>query len=294
MMEKVKALNVSNDELNDYEEECFFKIKKNPDFYGLLLNNGFEDLSIKKFIGSCNAYYNDYLEWQKLKTIDDINESGVQYGYNLKLVDGQLTRERYLLPAYQNYMDFQSKFLFKDYPDSFDKVTLKNVDNITLKAKIKKQVKDKNWIYITGAIRSGRTFCSIALINASANKGSNNLAFIDCQTRIKELQDLFFNDKTDFNKRMEMLKEAHVLVLDGFGNEYINNIVKENIVLPILLARASNKKTTIFTSDFSIDEIISLYSKYGKDGTDIKVKQLSKLLKSMIKEEIVTSKSSLY
>ena len=293
-MEKINFFNIDENELTEYREDCFLKIKKDPEFYGLLLDNGFEDLSIKKYIGSCNAFYEDYNFWKTIKTIDDVNKTGIKYGYKLKMENGLLVRTRYLLPAYQKYMDFQSKFIYKDFDDKFDKISLKDVDNVTLKSKIKKLVKNKSWIYITGAIRSGRTFCAISLINASANKGASDLAFINTQVRFKELQEMYFNEKNQFNKIIDNLKNSHVLVFDGFGNEYINDIVRDNIVLPILLSRASNGKTTIFTSDFSINDIISLYSQKDKSGNNIKVKQLSNILKSMIKEEIVSSKTSLY
>ena len=293
-MKNTNLFKINGSELVEYEEECFLKIKKDPEFYGVLLDNGFDDSLIKKYIGSCNAFYEDFQSWKKVKTIDDVNRYGIKYGYNLKIENGFINRIRYLLPAYQEYMAFQSKFIYKDFDDEFDKVTLKDVDNKVLKSKIKQLVKDRSWIYMTGAIRSGRTFCAIALINASANKGGSNLAFVNTQIRFKELSHIVFTEKELFNRKIEELKNAHVLVLDGFGNEYINDVVRDNIVLPILLARASSRKTTIFTSDFSLDDIITLYSQKDKSGNNIKVKQMGSILKSMIKEEVVTSKTSLY
>ncbi len=293
-MEKINLFKIDESELADYEEECFLKIKKDSEFYGVLLSDGFDDSLIKKYIGSCYAYYEEYQTWKNIKTIDDVINTGIMYGYNLKIENGFLNRTRYLLPAYKEYMSFQSKFIYKDFDDKFDKVTLKDVDNKVLKSKIKQLVKDKSWIYMTGAIRSGRTFCAIALINASANKGGTDLAFVNTQVRFKDLQQMFFDDKDNFNKKIERIKNAHVLVLDGFGNEYINDIVRDNIVLPILISRATNRKTTIFTSDFCLDDIITLYSQKDKSGNNIKVKQMSNILKSMIKEEVLTSKTSLY
>ena len=294
MMKKIKIINYNSNDLDSYEEECFIKIKKNPEFYGLLLDNGFDDSTIKKYIGSCNSYYDDYNVWKKLKTLSDIENSGIKYGYSLKIVDNALVRTSFLLPAYQDYVNFTSKFIYKDYSDSLNNVTLKNIDNLTLKSKVKSLIKGKSWIYFTGAMRSGRSYFAIALINASANKGSSNLAFIDCQSRFKEFSDYYFNNKQTFNNIIDKLKNAHVLVLDGFGNEYINDIVRDNIVLPILLYRANNQKTTIFTSDFSINDIVTLYATKNKSGNNIKVNQIGNILNSMIKNEVVTSKTSLY
>ncbi|MFA6667437.1 MAG: hypothetical protein WCS51_03660 [Bacilli bacterium] len=293
-MEKLNLFNVKKDDLSEYENECFVQIKKDPEVYGLLLNNGFEDATIKKYIGSCHTFYDDYYKWKKIKTFDDVVNSGIRYIYTLKLKDGIISRERGIIPPYQEYIDYQSKYIYKDFDDSFDSVSLKNIDNKELISKLKKPLKEESWIYLYGAIRSGRTYCSIALINSSAKRGSSGLAFIDSATRFKELSDLFFNDKVGFNRMLDSLKNAYLLVIDGFGNEYINDIVRDSVVIPLLQYRASNKKMTIFTSDFSLNDLITLYAKRDKSGNNIREKQLANILHSMIKDEIYTGYTSLY
>ena len=93
---------------------------------------------------------------------------------------------------------------------------------------------------------------------------------------------------------LDSLKNAYLLVIDGFGNEYINDIVRDSVVIPLLQYRASNKKMTIFTSDFSLNDLITLYAKRDKSGNNIREKQLANILHSMIKDEIYTGYTSLY
>jgi len=292
-MEKIGKLDiVETSDLEEYKTECFIKIKKDKEVYGLLLNNGFSDDDIKFYIATCNQFYNDYYEWKKIKTYDDVVRFGKCYSYKLVLEGNTINRVQEILPPYQEILDYNSKFLFKDYDNSFNDIKFSEVENKSMKAKIKDELEIGNWIYIYGAPRSGKTYCAIALLNASARKGNDNLAFIDCSSFIKRLSDEYFSYRQDFNDDMQKLKDASILVLDGFGNEYVNDIVRDNIILPLLNERASKKKMTIFTSSLPIDDVVVLYS--GKTGGAIRAKQMKMLLHSAIKNEILSSESSLY
>ena len=154
----------------------------------------------------------------------------------------------------------------------------KDVDNKSVKSQSSIEVKNNNWIYLTGALRSGRTYCAIAIINSSVKNGNDHLAFLDSAKEIKILSDLFFNSRNEFENKMNLIKNSHLLVFDGFGNEYVNDIVRDSIIIPILQYRAMNNLMTVFTSDFSLEDLITLYSKKDKEGNNIRVKQLANIL----------------
>src|SRR5574344_563797 len=291
-MNKVTLLNIETDDLAKYREDCFTEIKKDTPFYGILLNNGFGDESIKANIGKIHTYYEDYKRWQTIKTYSDVLKTGEKYSYILKFDGQHISRESEILKPYQEYIEYTSKFIYKDFPDSFNEVSLKDVDNKPLKAKILSALKMNNWIYITGAIRSGRTYCAIALVNGSARNGNNNLAFLDSAKEIRTLSNLFFDNQSLFMDKFNKIKTSHLLVLDGFGNEYVNDIVRDSIIIPLLQYRAQNNLMTIFTSDFEIEDLLTLYSK--KDNNNVRTKQLGSILHSKISGEILTSKKSLY
>lgn len=296
-MERIKILETNlfnTDDLQQYKDDCFYEIKRNAFFYGILQNNGFGDDSIKANIGTLHTYFLDYFEWQKIKTYDDVVRSGIKYDYTLKYDGKSIIRERGILAPFKEHLDYISKFIVKDFDDSFNGVRLKDIDNKGVKKDILSLCKNNSWIYLTGAIRSGRTYCAIAMTNSSARKGNDHLAFIDCPKEIKRLSSLFFNNQNEFNSKLSALKNAYLLVLDNFGSEYINDIVRDSIIIPLLDCRARNNLMTIFTSDFSLDDLIILYSKKDRDGNNIRGKQLSNILQAKISKEIVTSKNSLY
>lgn len=291
-MNKVSLINIETNDLAKYREDCFAEIKKDTPFYGILLNGGFGDDSIKANIGKVHTYYEDYKRWQTIKTYDDVLKTGERYSYNLKFDGYHILRESEILKPFQEYIEYTSKFIYKDFPDSFNNVSLKDVDSKVLKSKIFSALKMGNWIYITGAIRSGRTYCAIAIINVSASRGNTNLAFLDSAKEIRELANLFFDNQNSFINEFNKLKNSHLLVLDGFGNEYVNDIVRDSIIIPLLQYRAQNNLMTIFTSDFDIEDLLTLYSK--KDSNNVRTKQLSSILHSKIPGEIITSKKSIY
>lgn len=292
-MEKIKLLNIQDIGDEQYKKEWFIKIKKDKEVYGLLLSNGFDDDNIKKYIGNCICFYKDYYFWKNITTYQDVLRTGVKFKYQL-IFDGVSTqRISDQIDAYREYNDYNSKFVVKDFDDQFNNVLFKNLDNPSLKSKIKKELTANRWIYLTGAMRSGRTYCSIALINSSAASGNDNLAFIDSAKEIKFLSDLIFKEKNLFEKKLNELKQARTLVIDGFGNEYINDVIRDSIVIPLLQERATNNLVTIFTSDFSVEDVVMLYSN-TKGASSIRAKQLKNILLSKIKEEIVTSTQSIY
>ena len=291
-MKKVGNFKIETENLDDYKQECFIKIKKDKEVYGILLNNGFSDETIKEYIASCNQFYNDFKEWNKIKTYEDVIKNGIYYSYKLVFNNGNIERQQEILEPYKELLNYESKFLVKDFDITLKDLKFSDVDNKSLKTKLKDELSNGNWIYIYGAPRSGKSYCAIALINGYARKGKDNLAFIDCESYISKLSEYYFKYKNDFNEEMTKLKDANVLVLDGFGNEYVNDIIRDNIILPLLSDRARNKKMTIFTSNLTLNDVTVLYS--GKNGNNVKGKQLKMILESMIKKELLSSNSNLY
>ena len=90
-----------------------------------------------------------------------------------------------------------------------------------------------------------------------------------------------------------MLSNVDFLILDDFGNEYKNEFSRDNITIPLLSNRSNKELFTIFTSQFSIDEVRQLYS-IGKVGGAIRGRQIESLLKTMCEKEFDLTGASLY
>ena len=126
-----------------------------------------------------------------------------------------------------------------------------------------------------------------------ANEKYAPIAFLNTPVRIKELNDLYFKNKSEFSETLEAYSNMSVVVFDDFGSEYKNELIRDNIIIPILKNRAKQNKITIFTSDFSLKEIQQLYS-FSRSGNDIMANQLRAILDSKIEKTIPINKVSLY
>lgn len=138
--------------------------------------------------------------------------------------------------------------------------------------------KESNWIYLTGNLRTGRSYLASAFANKCASKGVGTICYIDVPFRFKELYDKSFKDLDAYSKMLETIKTCDVLVLDDFGNEIKNDYIRDGILSLILSARVNKKLLTIITSDYTIEEIETLYST-TKAGA-IRAKQIKNLLKT--------------
>ncbi len=198
-----------------------------------------------------------------------------------------------------NRVAFENQFLIHDFADRLlDEDLMKSVDKTTPKTKAMKNFNEflslgKNkWIYLYGVGNTGRSYLAAALCMEAAKKARGPICYLNTPNRLSELNDLYFKDKDRFNARLEAYSTCNLLVLDGFGNEFKNDLIRDAILFPILNNRSNKKLMTIVTSDFTIDMISEMYAT-SKAGS-IRAEQLAKLLKQNCEKEILIGEMSLY
>ena len=193
---------------------------------------------------------------------------------------------------------FERTFQVRDFDEDWLDVKLLEIDrnkgrNSAAKVYnnyLKNGVND--WLYLKGMKNSGRSYFAAAIVVDAAKHNKGPIAYLNSSLRIKDLYDISSKAKERFQKDLDFYSNVPILVLDDFGNEYKNDYVRDAIVFQILSNRASKRLFTIFTSDFSLEEIEILYST-SKAG-QIRAKQIVNLIKSMAKEEISLGEISIY
>ena len=135
-----------------------------------------------------------------------------------------------------------------------------------------------NWIFVTGNRKCGKSIMLSAFATEFAMKKNKQVSFVNSANMVKELFAIVFKDKEEFNDRMTLFAEVPLLVLDGFGNEVVNEFTRDNIMFPLLTARSDLGLPTFFASDLEFNDIKSLYS-VGKNNGEIRGKQLMSLIK---------------
>lgn len=193
---------------------------------------------------------------------------------------------------YAKQLKIDTNFLYRDFDSSWNGLNIgitkknkrlnevgKEIANAAFKGK-----DGFNWCYLCGSSGSGKSYLLAAFANFFAEKGKS-VCFIDTLKRFDELKGYSIKNKPMFMEMMGKLEKCDLLVLDGFGNEYKSDYVRDQILLPLLNARNKNKLATFFSSEFSLNEIETLYST-TKSGS-ILAHRLVEVIKRNISKETI-------
>ena len=192
-----------------------------------------------------------------------------------------------------------NKYLYSDFPEEWKESRIKAMDLSETRrpviSEFRKIVKgsSKRWVYLKGNHKVGKSFLLVTFANEFIALKMGQVAIIKANARFKELTDLAYQNKEEFSKQMVALSKVPLLIVDDFGSEYISEYERDQVVIPLLSERNRQNNLTFFTSEFSINEIQKLYS-VGKNGGEIRGKQLANILKDMCEEEFDLTGASIY
>lgn len=214
---------------------------------------------------------------------------------NYGFIDRQLTPCKEMLKMTQ----FQGQFALRDFDEKWLNSTLKDIDQTkerkAVVAQYVKYIKENNtdWIYIMGEQNTGRSYLAATLCTDLASKGKGPIVFANTSLRFRMIADIGYKNQEKFQNAINEYCTCPVLVLDDFGNEFKNDFVRDSILFEILNKRSANHLLTIFTSDFSIEDVVTLYS--GKDkASALRATQIGKLLMNCCKREFSLGDISVY
>lgn len=200
--------------------------------------------------------------------------------------------ERQLVPCKKIIARIKYERLFevRDFPEEWLDISIKQDVNISKqrKAAVLKynegmKTGKNTWIYLVGRKNSGRSYLAAAMVVDAAKKEKGPICFLDSSLRIRELNDMSLKRKEEFQETLDHYSNVPILVFDDFGNEYKTDFIRDAIIFQIISNRASKKLLTIFTSDFTIEEIKELYST-SKAGA-LRAKQIANIIRDNAIEE---------
>lgn len=297
-MEKLKVnLNVeSDDELLELMKEEYYRC---PQAIKYCNDLGIPPEKIEENIVKIFDFVSDINYCKKCPGVKKCAKQNPLLCTKIVYTHGEIDRQ--LVPCKELLKDiaFKNQFVIRDFDEEWLDSSLRTIDrnngrDLAL-AKYRNflKVKDNSWIYLTGSKNSGRSYFAAALTSDAARRERGPICFLNSTLRLRELNDLGYGKrKEEFEKKLSAYSNIPILVLDDFGNEFKTDFVRDAILFPILSTRASKKLLTIFTSDFNIEEIETLYSN-TKAGA-IRAKQIANLIKSQCGEEINLGDISIY
>ena len=126
--------------------------------------------------------------------------------------------------------------------------------------------------YIQGKPRIGKSTLAGFLIRNLAKNGYS-CGYIHFPTYLLDLKNSFGEYGNDNN--MESLRTLDYLVIDDLGGENVTPWSRDEVLSSIITYRMQNQKPTFFTSEYSQEQLMKIYTLRTKDARDkIKVERL--------------------
>ena len=287
-MERLHLSVADEARVNKMRKESLIRIKNHPSISAWIDENALTD---EEILQNASKFLRVIEENEKCLSCPGIGKCAKSLRGIVPVLqyDGERI-ELVLRPGEENKkrIRLDSSFLIRDFPDEYLKYDLKDAMNsdyidarkVVLAAlnEIGRKNSEKG-IFLHGSRQSGKTFILSLFAKKYAEKKDKTVAFLDSSVRIRMLNDLYFQNREEFLSQLAEISAADLLILDDFGNEYKNEIVRDVIVYPLLNERFRSGKLTCFTSSYDLSKIETMYALREKGSP--KAQQLRELIETM-------------
>lgn len=112
--------------------------------------------------------------------------------------------------------------------------------------------------YLWGKPGAGKSYLAAGMCNYFA-KQKQSVAFVNVPKLMADLK-MMFQEPDAMEERLRRIRGAQVLVLDDIGGESVTAWSRDDILLPLLDARMEKQRLTIFTSNYTMEELLARIS----------------------------------
>lgn len=129
----------------------------------------------------------------------------------------------------------------------------------------------KKGLFICGPSGCGKSTLAGFLTRSLAKQGCH-LGYVHFPTYLIDLKNSFNEFGNDNN--IEELRNVDYLVIDDLGGENVTGWSRDEVLAAVLTYRNQNKKITLFTSQYTQDDLIKIYTLKKDAREKIKVERL--------------------
>lgn len=286
-------------DMKKYIEELCAALKADQEVYESLKPLGLTNKDVRDNIGKLADYQEDFNVCKNCPGFDKCPKHEKHISMYVYKDGSYLTTRSEPCKKFMEKMAVDSKYVVSDFPEDWKTSVLKKLDLSENRRPLIKEFvniakgKSHRWLFVTGNRKVGKSYVLVTFANEFVALGLGQVAIVNSSKQLKELADIAYSDKERFAKIIETLANVPLLILDDFGQEYKNEFIRDQIVIPLLNERSHQEKATFFSSEFTIKEIQKLYS-VGKNGGEIRGKQLGNLLTDMCEKEFDLTGASIY
>lgn len=282
-----------NDEMIKERKELIVQLQKNPDVQKFLSEHELPESFVEQFPFRIQKGINNLKRCEKCIGLNSCTQPK-KGEVNVLTYDGMLRLQPKLCHyamSFKNERNHLKKYWINQMPEHLHTVSLKQIDKKNESADYLRALSEvtmnlidsQEGLFLYGAVGTGKTYLAACIANYYARKG-NTVVFVQTPSWISRMKGML-NDPDGFERDLEMLKRADVVVLDDIGAESVTPWVRDELLFTVLNERMENHKLTYFTSneDLKTLEDHFAYTSMGEEKMKAvrmmeRVKKLSKPL----------------
>lgn len=216
------------------------------------------------------------------------NEDQLQFNYQACKYTEKMKKEtKYLkniecIDIPREIKEAKMKDINLDYESRFD--IIKWLNHFIKEYPKNKQTKG---LYLYGNFGCGKTYLIAAALNELAKKGYCSM-IVFWPEYLTKLKGSF---GTDFQRNMEHIKKAKILLIDDIGAENTTAWGRDEILCPLIQYRMQESLPTFFTSNLDLKALEQHFS-MTKDGVDqVKARRIIERIKQLTDTKEMISKN---
>ncbi|MEG0841476.1 MAG: ATP-binding protein [Erysipelotrichaceae bacterium] len=292
-MEKVHFNFTLNEEQKAVKKKLIEELKVNPIVLKWLKDNKLDESYLNDHSATIADWVDQLKGCDQCKGIEACKQprkgAYLDLTYNGVLLE-QIVKCSYALKE-ENALAHKKQYRICDLSESNLKINLSDIvidhESVDYKRVLNyildflMEEKHEKGIYFYGRPGVGKTYLAAGISNYYAKK-DKMVSFVNVARLIGDIKNLF-GDNDAVRSKINQLKKVEVLVLDDIGGESITRWSRDEILLPVLDYRMENHLLTIFTSNFSFDDLhhhfelneLNVSDKIGADRIMDRIKALS-------------------
>ena len=244
---------------NKMHKQCKFcgKLLHINDYTALYVNIVYKDIATAYERCTCNEaskiwqQYDEYIEKDKIRKI---NLSKIN-----KLFKNNNLGKRQLNSTFENYkITNKNKNAYENVKKYVDKL-IKGTTN--------------KGLFITGAYGVGKTYLASCIANEIIKNGKS-VIFGTLIQLLDFIRDSYSDSEVSDKVYLNLYSSVDLLVIDDLGGENVTGWSRDEVLAAVLTYRNQNKKITLFTSQYTQDDLIKIYTLKKDAREKIKVERL--------------------
>ncbi|MGI6734768.1 MAG: hypothetical protein ACOX3C_01080 [Bacilli bacterium] len=282
-------LEVKHDDLVTVRKEMYDRIMQNKAFVNLLKEQGATPETITNNVGALNDYLDAYLSVEDCKKAGHCLNNDKYHALHLEINAPFVSLERQMCPVYFKSQEVLMRFVVKDFPENYIDLKIEDLPRRRGFAAYMRELMsllrgDNFLVYASGLSGIGKLQTAVSFVMRMLEEDKDKRAgVVDFPAFIREYASDYYGNKAVIDSHIDQYVSLDILIINGFGNEENNKLIRESIVFPLISARIQQKKPTILLAEITIDELSNLYDFTNRD---VRARQIINLIKANIVEEI--------